>query len=155
MISAKSLVSARQFPKADILLHWSQRLQHFSLSFLSLLSQQEFLIRFLVMLLRSSLIFKEFYNLIFYSIKWKFFGVGIFVSGVSTRSSIHSPNKDMISAFKFLGYQSLFQESSISSSQDLILIAGKEFTSHRIQILSFFSFSLGLSLRFIFGSEIY
>ena len=54
-----------------------------------------------------------------------------------------------------LGYQSLFYTSSLSSSLDLISIAGKEFTSHRIQILSFFISSLCLSLVFIFGSEIY
>ena len=54
-----------------------------------------------------------------------------------------------------LGYQSLFYTSSLSSSQDLISIGGKEFTSHRIQILSFFNSSLVLSLVFIFGSEIY
>ena len=54
-----------------------------------------------------------------------------------------------------LGYQSLFSSSSSLSSQDLISIAGKEFTSHRIYILSLFIFSLVLSLVFIFGSEIY
>ena len=50
-----------------------------------------------------------------------------------------------------LGYQSLFYTSSLFSSQDLISIVGKEFTSHRIQILSFFISSLVLSLVFIFG----
>ncbi len=54
-----------------------------------------------------------------------------------------------------LGYQSLFYTSSLSSSLDLISIVGKEFTSHRIQILSFFISSLCLLLVFIFGSEIY
>ena len=54
-----------------------------------------------------------------------------------------------------LGYQSLFYTSSLSCYQDLISIAGKEFTSHRIQVLSFLISSLGLSLVFIFGSEIY
>jgi len=35
-----------------------------------------------------TLLFSSYVYLIFYSIKGKFFGVGIFVSGVSTRSSI-------------------------------------------------------------------
>ena len=54
-----------------------------------------------------------------------------------------------------LGYQSLFYTSSSLSCQDLISIAGKEFTSHRIIFLSFFFYFLGLSFVFIFGSEIY
>ena len=41
------------------------------------------------------------------------------------------------------------------SSWDLIFIAGKEFTSHRIIFLSFFISFLGLSLVVICGSEIY
>ena len=54
-----------------------------------------------------------------------------------------------------LGYQSLFYTSSLFSSQDLVSIGGKEFTSHRIQILILLYFSLILSLVFTFGSEIY
>merc|ERR1712060_751882 len=54
-----------------------------------------------------------------------------------------------------LGYQSLLYASSFSLSQDLISIAGKEFTSHGVYILSFFDSSLVLSLVFIFGLEIY
>ena len=53
------------------------------------------------------------------------------------------------------GYQSLFYQSSLFSSQNLISIAGKEFTSHRIIFLSFFISFPVLSLVFIFGSEIY
>merc|ERR1712199_101940 len=40
------------------------------------------------------------------------------------------------------GYQSLLYYSSFSSSQVLISIAGKEFTSHLVLILSFFLSSL-------------
>merc|ERR1711904_374917 len=52
-----------------------------------------------------------------------------------------------------LGYQSLLYASSFFSFQHLISIAGKEFTSHGVYILSFFDSSLVLSLVFIFGSE--
>merc|ERR1712060_575509 len=46
---------------------------------------------------------------------------------------------------------SLLYASSFSSKEDLISIAGKEFTSHGVILLSLFSFSsLGLSLVFIF-----
>merc|ERR1712226_1256261 len=54
-----------------------------------------------------------------------------------------------------LGYWSLFYTSSLSSSLDLISIAGEEFTSHRIIFLSFFISFPVFSLVFIFGSEIY
>ena len=57
--------------------------------------------------------------------------------------------------FIVLGYQSLFYTSLNSSSLLLISIAGKDFTSHRIIFLSLSLLLLGLSLVFIFGSEIY